>query len=81
MSRYEEIRNNRTKHKIVPGRALGLTIGSLLAAEWGLRFASLSLGILAGGTGFLYLIAYHLALKNIERDRLLKKSQKQGLFE
>ena len=64
----------------VPGRALGLTIGSLLVAAYGLRFAYLTLGILAAGTSFFYLIAYHSVLKKMEKKRLEQSSTKEGSF-
>ena len=60
------------------GRAIGLTIGSILIAEFGIRVAYLTLGILAGVTSIIYLASYHLWLKKIEHNRI--NSTKQGNF-
>lgn len=62
------------------GRALGLTIGSLLVAAYGLRFAYLAIGILAAGTSVFYLIAYHSVLRKMEQKRLSENSIKEGSF-
>ena len=56
--------------RIITGRAVGLTVGSLLIAEFGIRFAYLALGVLAGVTSIAYLFSYHLWLKKIENLRL-----------
>ena len=64
--------------RIITGRAVGLTVGSLLIAEFGIRFAYLALGVLSGVTSIAYLFSYHLWLKKIENLRL--NSTKQGTF-
>ena len=64
--------------RIITGRAVGLTVGSLLIAEFGIRFAYLALGVLAGVTSIAYLFSYHLWLKKIENLRL--NSTNQGTF-
>ncbi|XP_046440928.1 uncharacterized protein LOC124191923 [Daphnia pulex] len=58
------------------GRGMGLTLGSVLTAEYGIRFTYLVFGIFAGVTSLSYIIVYHLFLKKIEQARLLAANQK-----
>jgi hypothetical protein len=53
-------------------------MGSILIAEFGIRVAYLTLGILAGVTSTLYLITYHFWLKKIEQRRI--NSIKKGIL-
>lgn len=57
------------------GRGLGLTLGSVLTAEYGIRFTYLVFGIFAGVTSLSYIIVYHLFLRKIEKARLLSANQ------
>lgn len=57
------------------GRGLGLTLGSVLTAEYGIRFTYLVFGIFAGVTSLSYIIVYHLFLRKIEQARLLSANQ------
>jgi hypothetical protein len=57
------------------GRGMGLTLGSVLTAEYGIRFTYLVFGIFAGVTSLSYIIVYHLFLKKIEQARLLAANQ------
>lgn len=63
------------------GRTLGAAVGSLLISSHGIRMTYLYFGVLAGSTAIIYMIAYHLLLKKMEKTRLTLKAQSgQGLY-
>ncbi|KAI9562166.1 hypothetical protein GHT06_013131 [Daphnia sinensis] len=52
------------------GRGLGTAVGSFLISSYGIRSTYLLFAILSGSIAILYLTAYHLVLKKMERRRL-----------
>ncbi|XP_059350646.1 major facilitator superfamily domain-containing protein 6-A-like [Daphnia carinata] len=52
------------------GRGLGTAVGSFLISSYGIRLTYLLFAILSGSIAILYLTAYHLVLKKMERRRL-----------
>ena len=53
------------------GSGIGTSVGSVLISEYGLRTTYLFFSYLTFGTGFVYLVVYHLFLKKIRQQRNL----------
>ncbi|KAK4002760.1 major facilitator superfamily domain-containing protein 6-A [Daphnia magna] len=60
------------------GRGLGTAVGSILISSYGIRSTYLLFSILSGSIAILYLTAYHLVLKKMERRRLALTQPERG---